>query len=92
MSRLFESGGQSTGASASVIPMNIQGRFPLGLNSIISLQSNGLQKILILEMLQCEEKNVSWNQSRWIPLRGGSLNLLEVLRGMKWSLEGNTCI
>lgn len=59
---------------------------------MISLQSKGLQKILILEMSQCEEKNVSWNQSRWIPLRAGSLNLLEVLSGTKWSLEGNTCI
>ena len=29
MSRLFPSGGQSTGASASVLPMNIQDSFPL---------------------------------------------------------------
>ena len=32
MTCLFTSGGQSTGASASVLPMNIQGWFPLGLN------------------------------------------------------------
>ena len=31
MSRFFTSGGQSTGASASVLPMNIQSWFPLGL-------------------------------------------------------------
>ena len=30
MSQIFASGGQSIGASASVLPMNIQGRFPLG--------------------------------------------------------------
>ena len=30
MSRFFSSGGQSIGASASVLPMNIQGWFPLG--------------------------------------------------------------
>ena len=30
MSWLFTSGGQSLGASASVLPLNIQGRFPLG--------------------------------------------------------------
>ena len=30
MSRLFASGGQSIGASASVLPMNIQDWFPLG--------------------------------------------------------------
>ena len=39
MSRLRVSGGQSIGASASVIPMNIQGWFPLGLTGLISLQS-----------------------------------------------------
>ena len=46
MSWLFESGGQSTGASnsASVLPMNIQGSFPLGLTGFISLQSKGLSR------------------------------------------------
>ena len=46
-SRLFTSGGQSTGASASasVLPMNIQGRFPLGLTALISLLSKGLSRI-----------------------------------------------
>ena len=41
MSRLFASGGQITGvsASASVLPMNIQGWFPLGLTNLISLLS-----------------------------------------------------
>ena len=39
MSQLFSSGGQSIGASASisVLPMNIQGWFPLGLTGLISL-------------------------------------------------------
>ena len=37
MSRLFASGGQSTGASASasVLPMNIQGWFPLGWTGLV---------------------------------------------------------
>ena len=35
MSQLFASGGQSIGASASVLPMNIQNWFPLGLNGLI---------------------------------------------------------
>ena len=41
MSRLFSSGGQSIGASASasVLPMNIQNWFPLGLTGLISLHS-----------------------------------------------------
>ena len=39
ISLLFASGGQSIGASASasVLPMNIQGWFPLGLTGLISL-------------------------------------------------------
>ena len=41
---LFTSGGQSVGAStsASVLPMNIQDRFPLGLTGLTSLQSKRL--------------------------------------------------
>ena len=46
MSRLFTSDGQSIGASASVsiLPMNIQGGFPLGLTGWISLQSRDSQE------------------------------------------------
>ena len=44
MSQFFTSGGQSIGASASasVLPMNIQGWFPLELTGLISLQSKGV--------------------------------------------------
>ena len=44
MSQLFTSGGQSIGvaALASILPMNIQDWFPLGLTDCISLQSKGL--------------------------------------------------
>ena len=44
---LFASGGQRTGASASAsaLPMNIQGWFPLGLTGLISLLSKGLSKV-----------------------------------------------
>ena len=47
MSQFFISGGQSTGvsASASVLLMNIQGWFPLGLTGLISLQSKGLSRV-----------------------------------------------
>ena len=46
-SQLFASGGQSIGASASasVLPMNIQGWFPLGVIGLISLQSKGLSRV-----------------------------------------------
>ena len=36
---------QSIGASASVLPMNIQDWFPLGLTGLISLQSKGLSRV-----------------------------------------------
>ena len=44
---LFTSGGPSIGASAlaSVLPMNIQGWFPLGLTGLISFQSKGLSRV-----------------------------------------------
>ena len=47
MSQLFTSGGQSieVSASVSVLPMNIQGWFPLGLIGLICLQSKGLSRI-----------------------------------------------
>ena len=45
MSWLFASDGQSIGASASVLPVNIQGWFPLGWTSWISLQSKGLSRV-----------------------------------------------
>ena len=49
MSRLFISGGQSIGisASASVLPMNIQGWFPLGLTGLISLLFKELYPVCV---------------------------------------------
>ena len=48
MTWLFPSGGQSTGtsASASVLPVNIQAWFPLGLTGLISLQSKDHSSLL----------------------------------------------
>ena len=47
MSCFFASGSQSsrTSASASVLPMNIQGWFPLGLTGLISLPSKRLSRV-----------------------------------------------
>ena len=47
MSQFLASGGQSIGVSAStsVLPMNIQDWFPLGLTGWISLQSKGLSRV-----------------------------------------------
>ena len=61
MSRLFTSGDQNIGASASasVIPMNIQDWFPLGLTGLISFLVQGTLKSLLqhhsskASVLQC---------------------------------------
>ena len=47
MNQFFASDGHSIGnsASASVLPINIQGWFPLGLTCLISLQSKGLSRV-----------------------------------------------
>ena len=47
MNQLYASGSQSIGAPAlgSVLPMNIQGWYPLGLTGLISLLSKGLSGI-----------------------------------------------
>ena len=45
MSLFFTLGGQRIGGLLSVLPMNIQGCFPLGLTGLISLQSKGLSTV-----------------------------------------------
>ena len=47
VNQFFASGGQSIGvsASASVLPMNAQGWFPLGLTGLDSLQAKGLSRV-----------------------------------------------
>ena len=47
VSRLFTSGGQSIGASASasVLPVNIQDWFPLGSTGLISSKSKGFSRV-----------------------------------------------
>ena len=39
-------------ASASVLPMNVQGWFPLGLTALISLQSKGFSRVFSSTMIQ----------------------------------------
>ena len=54
MSQLFTSGGQSIGfsSSTSVLPMNIQGWFSLGLTGLISLQSSGFSRVFSSPTIQ----------------------------------------
>ena len=54
MSQFFTSGGQTirASASASVLPMNIQVWFPLGLTCLISLQTKGLSRVFSSTTIQ----------------------------------------
>ena len=45
MSQVFTSGGPSIGASASVLPTDIQGWFPIRLTGLISLLCKGLSRV-----------------------------------------------
>ena len=48
----FSSDSQSIGASASILPMSIQGWFPLGLTGLIFLLSEGLSRIFSSTIVQ----------------------------------------
>ena len=63
MSQLFASGGQSIGAStsASVLPMTIQGWFPLGLTGLISLLYSNI--FVSMFMKAFGNNNMPWE--RW---------------------------
>ena len=52
MSWLFTSGGQSIEASASVLPVNIQGWLPFGLTGLIPLLSKGLSRVFSGTMIR----------------------------------------
>ena len=60
MTRFFTSGGQSIGASASVLPMNIKSWFPLGLTGLISLLPRDSQGLLQHHSL---EVSVLWHSA-----------------------------
>ena len=66
MSQFFASGGQSIGvsASASVLPLNIQGWFPLGWTGWISLQSKGLSGVFSNTTVQ-KHQFLSTQPSLW---------------------------
>ena len=63
MSWLFSSGGQSIGASASVLPMNIQDSFPLGWTGLISLLSKGVSRIFSRITVKLDDKEVHYSSN-----------------------------
>ena len=60
MSQLFRSNDQSVGASASasILPMKIQGWFPSGSTGLISLQSKGLSRVFSNTTIQSINSSV----------------------------------
>ena len=99
MSRLFVSGSQSIGhpASASVLPMNIQGWFPLGWTSLISLLFKGLYPVLCVCVCVCVCECPSPHSSSILPQGVGGLP--DHRYGSSWvpsklrnsHLEGQSC-
>ena len=74
MSQFFTSGGQSIGASASasVLPMNIQEWFHLGLTGLISLQSKRLSRVFSNNNVQRNQffcAQLSWESNSHIHAR-----------------------
>ena len=61
LSQLSASGGQSTGASASVFPVNSHGWSPLGLTSLTSLLSRGLSRVFSSTMMNFDIFFCPWN-------------------------------
>ena len=90
VSQLVALGGQSIGtsASASILPMNIQGLFPLGLTGLISLMSKGLWRVFSSTSVWKHQKNdmyLSWKSSRCrVNLKQSQSHYPEV--PMQWTL------
>ena len=74
MGLLFASVVQTAGASvpASVLPMNIQGWFPLGLTGLISLLSRGLSGVCSKTTIQ-KDQFFGAQPSLWLQLSASNL-------------------
>ena len=67
MSQLFASGGRSIGVSvsASVLPMNIQSWFPLGLTGLISILSKELSRVFSNTTVQKHQLKHQFKHHSW---------------------------
>ena len=70
VSLLFASGDQSIRASASILPINIQNWFPLGLTGWISLLSKGLSRVFSSTTIQKHQffgiHSSFWSNHTWL--------------------------
>ena len=82
---LFTSGGQSIGASISVLPINIQGWFLLGLTGLISLQSKGLSRVFCSTTIQ---KLINWISYFYINVYYSAIDRTKSHKQLKRTLWG----
>ena len=61
----FTSGNQSIGASASVLPVIIQGKFPLRLTGLISLLSKGISRVFLQVVLVVKNPPANVGDARY---------------------------
>ena len=95
VSQLFESGGQSIGSSASesVLSMNIQGLFPLGLMDFISLLSEGLSNTTVQKHQFFSVQSSLWSNSHPYMTTGKTIALtIHSFVGKVMSLFFNTLL
>ena len=89
MSWLVTSGCQSIGASASasVLPMNIQGWLPWGLTGLISLQSKGLSRVFSWEYQFFSAQPSLWSSPQYPSITTGkTIALIYGPLSAKWCL------
>ena len=84
-SQFFASGGQSAGASASasVLPMNIQDCFPLGLTGLISLLSKRLSRVFSNTIREMQVKTMRYHH---IPIRMAKIQNTDDIKCWQGSL------
>ena len=102
-SQFFTAGGQSIGASASVLPMNIQDWFPLQWTGWISLLSKGLSDVRGVKNYRCKKCpkfkwvnlkiefvlwDNSWIRQHPIKLLEGCSEWLYKVKGFYWKKDG----
>ena len=79
--------------SASVLPMNIQGWFPLGLTGLISLQSNGLSRVFSNTTVQTE--SILWHSAFFLVQFSHPYMITRywaLLEMLVWSSPLNECL
>ena len=91
MSLHFISGGQSIGASVSVLLMNIQGWFPLGWTGWISLQFRGLSKSLLQH--HSSKASILWCSAFFIvQLSHPYMTTRKTIALTIWTFVGKVCL